>query len=502
VTPVRASAVRPNLEQRSLVARLLVAAFAARVLFASAPASAQPAPPGPHAEEAFDFMNLLSHAGLHALHDEPWNAYGQFTYISVYKPSFRAPYTNANGSVNSLVPDAEQSYSGTFTLFFGLRLWHGGELYLAPEVIAEQTLSNLHGIGAAHENFEFQKTGGRTPSLYRSRLFLRQTFGFGGEKVEKTSDPLQLGAVVDSRRLVLTLGNFTALDVFDKNSVVGDPRQGFFNQSFMTYAAYDFPADARGYTWGGAAELYWDDWAVRIGRLSPPANPNGLPIDPRIWKYYGDALELEHDHVLLGQEGAVRMLAYRNYEITGQFNEAIAAFRADPTKNAASCTSYNYFSGNFTAPDLCWVRRPHSKVGIGLNVEQHVARDVGVFFRGMITDGRSEVDAYDSADHSLTVGVLARGTQWHRPFDVAGIGFAMSWISDIHAQYLAMGGVDGFIGDGKLRQGGEGNVDVFFSFNLKKAIWLSADYQRIWNPGYNADRGPVDHFGGRVHAEF
>jgi hypothetical protein len=45
-------------------------------------------------------------------------------------------------------------------------------------------------------------------------------------------------------------------------------------------------------------------------------------------------------------------------------------------------------------------------------------------------------------------------------------------------------------------------VDVFYSLNLKKAIWLSADYQRIWNPGYNADRGPVDLFGGRVHAEF
>lgn len=41
-----------------------------------------------------------------------------------------------------------------------------------------------------------------------------------------------------------------------------------------------------------------------------------------------------------------------------------------------------------------------------------------------------------------------------------------------------------------------------FSFNLLKAIWLSADYQRLWNPAYNADRGPVNFVGGRVHAEF
>ena len=34
------------------------------------------------------------------------------------------------------------------------------------------------------------------------------------------------------------------------------------------------------------------------------------------------------------------------------------------------------------------------------------------------------------------------------PYDVAGIGYAASWISDAHAEYLALGGVDGFIGDG------------------------------------------------------
>jgi len=78
----------------------------------------------------------------------------------------------------------------------------------------------------------------------------------------------------------------------------------------------------------------------------------------------------------------------------------------------------------------------------------------------------------------------------------------MSWISSIHAQYLAMGGVDGFIGDGHLRQAAEGVVEGYYSVNLLKAIWLTADYQFLWNPGYNADRGSTNIFGGRVHAEF
>jgi hypothetical protein len=496
--------VRTDRVRRASVAAVLGTAVAFAAL-AAAPraARAQARPPGPHEDQAFDFMNVLSHAGMHDINDEAWNLYGQLTYISLWKTPFHAPYTNTNGSVNSLSPDAEQSYSATATLFFGLHLWHGGEVYLVPEVIGEQPLSNLKGIGAAHENFEFQKTGGRTPALYRSRLFWRQTFGLGGAEVEKTSDPMQLATVADARRVVVTAGNLSMLDVFDKNAVTGDPRQGFLNQSFMTYAAWDFPADARGYTWGAAAELYWDDWALRAGRFAPPMDPNGLPLDLRLWEHFGDVVELEHDHRLLGHAGAVRLLAYRNYEVTGRFDEAIAAFQADPTKNAASCTGYNYGSGNFRAPDLCWVRRPHAKVGIGLDLEQYVAREVGIFFKGMISDGHSEVDAYDSADSSVAFGVEGKGPLWHRPFDVAGAGFAMSWISDQHARYLAMGGIDGFVGDGALtRQGGEGVVDVFYSFNLAKAVWLSADYQHLWNPGYNADRGPMEIFGGRIHAEF
>lgn len=448
-------------------------------------------------------MNLMSRRGLHDIHDETWNAYGQFTYISGWKLPLSAPYTNANGSNNSLVPDAERSYTGTFTLFLGLHLWPGGDAYFVPEVIAERPLSGLRGIGSAIQNFELQKTGSETPQLYRARTLLRQTIGFGGQHVIKTSDPMQLASVADARRLVLTAGTFTVLDVFDRNSVTWDPRQTFLNMAFMTHSSWDFAADARGYSLGAAAELYWDDWALRVGRMAPPQNPNALPIDPRIDKHYGDAIEIEHDHEVFGQSGAVRLLAYRNYEITGRFGDAIAAFEADPVhKNAAACTGYSYGSTNATAPDLCWVRKPNAKVGIGINLEQYVAEDVGLFFRAMYSDGQTEVDAFDPADRDLSFGAVAKGTLWRRPFDVAGAGYALGWISAVHAQFLAMGGVDGFVGDGYLRQAAESVLDVFYSFNVLRAIWLTADYQHLTNPGFNADRGPVNVVSGRVHAEF
>jgi hypothetical protein len=37
---------------------------------------------------------------------------------------------------------------------------------------------------------------------------------------------------------------------------------------------------------------------------------------------------------------------------------------------------------------------------------------------------------------------------------------------------------------------------------MGSSSWFSLDYQHIWNPAYDADRGPVNIFGGRIHAEF
>ena len=271
----------------------------------------------------------------------------------------------------------------------------------------------------------------------------------------------------------------------------------------MTHAAYDFAANARGYSYGAVAELYWDDWAVRFARITPPKNPNQLPVDFRLAKYYGDQMELEHKHRIYGHDGTVRMLGYRNRENMARFSEAVAAFQTDPQRNATTCPGFNYRSENADAPDLCWARRPNVKIGVGLFGEQYIAHDIGVFSRAMVSDGRTEVDAYTSTDRSASFGALAKGSLWSRAADVAGVGVNLGWISRSHAAYLRLGGIDGFIGDGFIRQAAESALDVFYSVNLRKAFsWLTADYQHLTNPGFNADRGPVNIFGLRIHGEF
>ncbi|MDB4989854.1 MAG: carbohydrate porin [Myxococcaceae bacterium] len=470
-------------------------------------ARAQVSEPDPRTDDAFDFMNVLAAHKLHQLHDERWNAYGQVTYISSLKLPFDASYTNLNGTPNSLSPGLEHSFTATATLYMSLRLWHGGEAFFSPEVISMHPLSNLKGLGSSIQNFELQKNGSMVPTPYVPRLYVRHTFGLGGRQIEQDSNPLQLGRRLDSRRLTVTLGKLSVLDMFDKNAFAGDLRRQFFNMAFMTYGAFDFAADARGYAYAAVLEYNHDDWAVRFGHVTPPKRPNQKPLDLRFYKYYGDQLEVEHAHELWREHGVVRLLAYRNRENMGSFAHAVAALQHSPMKNAAACPitsepSSDYESTNATAPDLCWARKPSVKWGIGINVEQSLGYGVGFFARGMFSDGRTEVFSYTSTDRSLSLGLLAQGATWKRPRDVAGFGHAEGWISRAHARYLSLGGLDGFIGDGALSRGSERVTEVFYSVSILSSLWASVDYQHIATPAYNRARGPVDIFGVRAHAEF
>ncbi len=336
---------------------LLAALLILQCLWFGAPASAQ-TESSPD-EDQPSFMKLLAERGKHNLEDEKWNLYGQFTYISGWKPSFTALYTNAGGSPNSLLPIRERSFTGTATLYGGVQPWKGAEIYVVPELLSERPLSQLKGLGGAIQDFELQKSGAETPEVYLSRAYIKQTFGFGGHSIQKESGQQQLGKSYDSRRLVITAGKFSVLDFLDKNAFDIDPRQGFYSMAFMTYAAYDFAADARGYSWGAVSELYWDSWAFRFGHMTPPKNPNQLPIDFRLFKFFGDQIEFEHDHHFHGRDGMFRVLGYRNRENIGRFDDAIAALKANPLHNATTCVGFNYGSNNANAPDLCWARKPN-----------------------------------------------------------------------------------------------------------------------------------------------
>ena len=413
---------------------------------------------------------------------EPWNAKFQATYIWQKHPGFSAAYSG----VNSLLPSPEKSYSFTSTAFLGLRLARGTELYFNPEAVQGVAFSGLTGLGGLN-NSELQKTAGARLKLYRARLFVRQTWGLGGEREAVESEANQLGGSRDKNRVVLSAGNLAVSDLFDTNAYAHDGRTQLMNWSFLTHGAYDFAADARGYSWGAALEYFGDDWAIRAGRFAQPKEPNGLPLDFAIGRHYGDQLELEKSYELFGQPGKARLLVFRNHVFTGGFSDALA--------NAA-------VTGG--VPDTALVRRLRSKTGVGLNLEQALGSDVGAFARLARSNGETEVYAFAEIDRSLSVGTTIQGNSWGRPGDSVGLAYAQNGLTSSHQAFLAAGGIGFFVGDGRLNYRTEKIVEGYYSLGLPllRSSALSLGMQYIRNPGYNADRGPVKVVSVRLHTEF
>ena len=424
-------------------------------------------------------VGLFWSAGLRAEETQSADARFQATYVWQRKPAFPAAYSGQN----SLASSAERSHSFTATAFLGARVWRGGELYFDPELSFGVPLSGLTGLGG-FTNGEIARTTGRNPVLYRARLFLRQTWGLGGETERLDADENQLAGSVDARRVVLTAGNLSALDIFDDNAYSHEPRQQFLNWALFTHGAWDYPADARGYSWGAALEYITPGWALRAVRCLEPRQSNGLQLDYSIARSYGDALEFERGYTLGGRPGRVRLLAFHNHANMGGFRDALAL--APPA----------------TAPDLAPTRRFRDKRGYGLNVEQGLSGSVGAFVRASWNDGAAETYAFTEIDRSLSAGVLIRGAAWGRAQDRLGLAAAANGLSQAHRDYLAAGGMGFFLGDGSLRYRPEAILETFYNLQLQKRVWLALDLQRIANPAYNADRGPVSVWGIRAHTEF
>ena len=85
-------------------------------------------------------------------------------------------------------------------------------------------------------------------------------------------------------------------------------------------AAYDYPADVRGYTWGLALDFSKHWWSVRAGIFLEPTVANGARLETDILKARGLVVELE----ARSGSGAVRVLGFLNTADMGSYSQAIA----------------------------------------------------------------------------------------------------------------------------------------------------------------------------------
>jgi high affinity Mn2+ porin len=410
--------------------------------------------------------------------DERAALHYQATVATQFHPSFAARYTGRN----SLEPEAESATSVVADLFLGARLWRGAEAWLQPEVAGGRGLSSTLGV-AAFPSGEVYRVGDPTPTVLPARLFLRQVIGLGGGEARVEPGPGQLGGSRDRDALTFTVGKMSATDVVDSNPVSNDPHTRFTSWGLWASAAFDYPADVRGYTWGAAADLSVGRWSARGGLFLEPTTANGSELEWRLDRARGLALEGEVRFAPGGRPGAVRVLAFLDEAHMGSYRRAL-----DDPSAGLDVTATRAFG--------------RTKYGFAASANQELAEGLAAFARVSWDDGATETWAFTEIDRSLAAGAVAGGARWGRRDDEAGAALVVSGLSAAHRAYLAAGGRGFLIGDGALRYGPELLAEVFYRLTLSREVSFIGTYQPIVNPAYNRDRGPVHVFTGRAHVAF
>ncbi len=408
------------------------------------------------------------------------NLHFQFTYIYQYKPSFYSPYSGKN----SLLGAEETQSSVTSTLFLGVRLWRGAELYINPEIAGGSGLSGAFGL-AASTNGETYRVGNPAPTLYLARGYFKQTIALSKVYSITEDGANQVSCVMPAKYVQFILGKYGLADVFDINAFSNSPRNQFMNWAIMNNAAWDYASNVRGYNYALTTIVQLNSITYKSSLSLLPPVPNGATLNKNLCQEFAINSGIDKKYILNKREGNIRLLGYYNYGNFGLYSQAMI------TKDSAG------------APSIAVTREAgRHKIGLGISADQQISESIGFFTRVGWNNGKTETWCYTEADRTFSAGISINGKNWKRPDDHIGLGWVVNGLSPEHRNYLASGGLGFELGDGKLNYGHETVCELYYNLKpVSTSVWLSADYQCIFNPGYNKDRGPVNVFSFRFHIE-
>jgi high affinity Mn2+ porin len=423
-----------------------------------------------------------------------WNFHAQSTGIVQGYPGFHSEFPDGP---NSLPSGGEVRETIFLDLMAGVRLWSGAEAHVDGLMWQGFGVADTLGIEGFPSGEAF-RIGTSVPNGSIARLFIRQTIGFGGDQETVSDDALDLAGQKDVSRLTITLGRFSAKDIFDNNAYANDARTQFLNWGFGANEAWDYPADAIGFTTGIALELNRPNWTLRYGFFQVPEVQNELNWEDKFltWPYNSDSddgpffetwgmvTELERRYTINDHPGTIRGLAFLNRANMADYSEATTLLQNGESFLAAR--SYHY------------------KYGFGLNWEQEITKNLGVFSRLGWNDDREEGWMFTDVGHAVSVGLSLKGGYWDRPDDTFGLAGLANGISRVAQEFFEAGGTGILAGDGAghLNYGWEKILETYYDFKIWDGLHGAVDYQYVTNPAFNRDRGPVSIFSGRLHWEF
>jgi high affinity Mn2+ porin len=415
-----------------------------------------------------------------------WWISGQANIVFQGHGAFRAEYSGHN----SLTNWAQTATTHLLTLYTGYELTPTTEVFADIEDASGNGIGNASGL-AGYVNLDAVRLvqGVRlSQAPYLAQAMVREIIPLSKKRVDVERDELDLATSLPMRRVEIRAGKYDLTDFFDTNTYGTDSNLQFLNWSVDDNATYDVAANTRGYT--DAVTVEYDDrsWSARFAGALMPKTANGEYLDADLARSRGENLELEArgKHVL-HRDGTVRLLSYLNQANMGNYREAIAEF----------------LKGDTATPEIIATRREgRHRYGFGLNLEQQITDDVGVFARLGWSDGHNESFCYTEDDRTAQVGGVIMGGWWRRDTDRVGAAFVTNGIVASHQQYLALGGLGFMLGDGALTYGREKTVETFYTAHLWRGFFVSYDFQHINDPGYNQARGPVAVSALRFHTDF
>ncbi|CAN5365765.1 hypothetical protein BH09PSE2_BH09PSE2_01660 [soil metagenome] len=457
----------PHAARLCTLVALVTGALAAPCAFAQSAGSSAPYNDTPRADVAqTDDARFAFHA--------------QSTFVAQGHDRFDSAFRGANSLSSSV--SARETWDVTF--YGGVRLWNGAEIWVNPEVDQGFGLSNTLGA-AGFPSGEAYKVGAGDPYLRLQRFFFRQTFDLPGDKEKQDADLNQFAGTRSANRVAFTFGKLSVGDIFDTNAYAHDPRGDFLNWSLIDAGSFDYAADAWGYSAGGALEWYEGRWTLRGGAFLLSNVPNSTQIDTR-FKQFQLIGEVEERHTWFGRPGKLKLTGFLSRGRIGRLDDAtrLGLATASPA-------------------DPALVRRYATRPGVSVNLEQSLSDDLGLFARAGWADGRFEAYEFTDIDRSISAGLSMKGARWGRPSDTVALAGVVNEASAARERFLDAGGLGILIGDGRLPHAGSERVaESYYDLAAPLGVHLALDYQRIVNPSYNRDRGPVSVLALRVHDQF
>jgi high affinity Mn2+ porin len=408
---------------------------------------------------------------------------GQTNVIFQANPPFHADYSGPNSFRNVY----NKAIGSVSTLYTGVQLGDSTEVLVDVEAATGLGLSSAVGI-AGYTDLDAVRDPTLTPVPYLARVMVHQVIALSHEKDEADRGPLSTFSELPKRRIELRVGKFGITDFFDTNAVGSDSHLQFMNWAVDQDGAYDFTADARGYTWGVLAEYQSPRWGLRSALALESGPQNGGPL---VWNLHlANTFNTEfewHRGPLPKKPGIVRLLGWVNHANMGVYQYAIDQF----------------LEGKTPVPDISdHPLQVTKKYGFGLGIEQSVTPSITVYGRLGWNNGRTESWSFTEIDQTESGGIGFPGLLWKRKDDRAGVAFASNGISGAHAHYLALGGLGFVLGDGGLDYARENLAETYYTAHVWRGVFVGPDLQYIVHPGYNQARGPVLVPSFRTHVEF